>query len=1237
MKQRILASVLVFLLIFSLIPLIGAKGVGEVEAEPAAFGGTLNNTTDLLFDFSNNEAAQTRYKGSAYGGYNFDKETNGYWATGYNTNKTNYSISNANGTLRVKVTDGADASGTYGPWIKVTNTYGILPSFSEASHPYYPLNFNPENVKFVTIKFKLSGCSVPGGQVPKVVFEYYFTKGGTYSYANDMAASFTPQDGYYQTVTIPVSSKLKGADVLKGFGFRFRNVRGTNGTIYIDHIYIGASGNMELPSHGDRTVLSQSVNPILTGVNESQIYLKDKSDSAQMAGYMATVAPSAKVTFKASYPGYYTKGSTVASRKTAAPNLPFKGATTTAQAAAYETATGETVYLAINADFFNMETFHTRGQLAMEGNVIQTYGTRATPFFAVLKDGSYAIRPFGAPMGDVEEAVAGYHWLVRNGSLVFNEDVRHPRTAIGLKKDGTVVIFAVDGRQEPYSAGMTLEELAELMLAAGCVDAINLDGGGSTTFATRYNNGASDLIIRNKPCDSAGQRTVTSTLLLVAQSCKHIYNKGYTIHADGTHSVSCASCGNKITVTHTYINGACACGNKQAPSSGLYFGFGNTAADNDRYADPAYKYYNFDQTDNGKWNRGTWYTGYTETTQDYTIDHSAGTITVKVSDKYSGSETAGNLTYGPWLKITNADGVGPSKTVSTYRPLNYAPTNVDCVELRFKLTGCQVPNGKTPKVYFEYYYTKGGTYAGATDMYNTYSFTDGAYVTVMIPASGTLKSADILCGFGLRFQNIKSTSGGKLILDYIHIKEAPLYTVTFKGATGEILAQQAVRKGETAVYTGPTPTKAYDGDNHYTFSGWDLPLTDVRGDTVFTAQFTPTAHGWDEGAITLQPSCTEAGNRTYTCSACGAMKTEPLSPTGHSYRYAELNITHHSVTCHNCNLSEEAPHSYVYGSCICGAVEIKEPIEDVTLKLNHSLNLASDISVNLVVSKTLLVGFDMDTVYVESVIDTYEGNEKTGTQTIRIRPVESEYYYYFTLDGLTAVQMNDKIVSVLYGTKDGQPYYSPVDTYSIATYAYAQLNKTGIAESLKILCADLLRYGSKAQIFKAYRTDSLADSAMTEAQRAYLSDIETVTFGNTNRVLNDLENAPITWAGKALNLESKVALKFIFNSASYNGDLSELTLRISYEDAYGNPKTEVVTAPEPYGQGTGAYVFTVDSLPAAELRAVVSVQIYAGHTPVSCTLRYSADTYGNNKTGTLLHLCKALFAYSDSAKAYFAP
>jgi len=98
-----------------------------------------------------------------------------------------------------------------------------------------------------------------------------------------------------------------------------------------------------------------------------------------------------------------------------------------------------------------------------------------------------------------------------------------------------------------------------------------------------------------------------------------------------------------------------------------------------------------------------------------------------------------------------------------------------------------------------------------------------------------------------------------------------------------------------------------------------------------------------------------------------------------------------------------------------------------------------------------------------------------------------------------------------------------------------------------------------------------------------------------------------------------------------------LSLRISYTDAYGNEKTATLSGPEAYGQGTGAYVFSVDSLLAAELRAVISAQIYAGDKPVSCTLQYSADTYGNNKTGTLLDLCKALFAYADSAKVYFAP
>ena len=277
----------------------------------------------------------------------------------------------------------------------------------------------------------------------------------------------------------------------------------------------------------------------------------------------------------------------------------------------------------------------------------------------------------------------------------------------------------------------------------------------------------------------------------------------------------------------------------------------------------------------------------------------------------------------------------------------------------------------------------------------------------------------------------------------------------------------------------------------------------------------------------------------------------------------------------------------------------------------------------------------MDSVYVESSIEQYLGNAQTEAEILQIKPVESGNYYYFTVNGLSAVQMNNQITSVLYGRKAGQLYCSPVDAYCIADYAYGQLNSTASNATLKTLCADLLRYGAAAQSYKQYRTDAPVDRDMTETHKSYLSDLSGIAFGNTNLVLDDVENAPIQWVGKLLNLESKVELKFVFAPRSYSGDLSDLTLRVSYTDIKGNLKTLTLTNCQVYNQSLGYHSFTLDSLLAAELRAAVSVQIYAGDTPVSCTLQYSADTYGANTTGSLQTLCKSLLAYSDSAKAYF--
>jgi hypothetical protein len=372
------------------------------------------------------------------------------------------------------------------------------------------------------------------------------------------------------------------------------------------------------------------------------------------------------------------------------------------------------------------------------------------------------------------------------------------------------------------------------------------------------------------------------------------------------------------------------------------------------------------------------------------------------------------------------------------------------------------------------------------------------------------------------------------------------------------------------------------------------------------------------------------------CNTCKEVFSQQkvLPRLGHSYYYKDNGNGTHTGNCTRCNKTTTAKHTIMEnGACLCGYTDA---VTDQSLKINHTLNLASDISINYAISTTLLEVYDMDSLSLRVRMPVYEGNSLTGEQVVALSPVEKGSYYYFTLEGLTAIRINDELYATVYGTKEGQTYCSPVDVYSVAAYAYAQMNHAARPDSLKVLCADLLRYGAKAQIFKGYRTDALADAAMTQAHRAYLSDIEAVTFGNTNVTLNDLANAPITWAGKALNLESKVEMKFVFAPGSYENRIGDLSLRVSYKDIEGQSKTATVKGAELYNASRGLYAFTFDGLLAAELRTVVSVQIFAGATPLSCTLQYSADTYGNNRTGDLLTLCKALFAYSDSAKAYFA-
>ncbi|HEB65130.1 MAG TPA: phosphodiester glycosidase family protein [Chloroflexi bacterium] len=92
---------------------------------------------------------------------------------------------------------------------------------------------------------------------------------------------------------------------------------------------------------------------------------------------------------------------------------------------------------------------------------------------------------FERPVGAVYNAVSGNAWLVRRGqALPLEAGAPAPRTAVGLSKNGRYLyLVVVDGRQAGYSEGMTLPELAALLVELGAQEAINLDGGGSSTLA----------------------------------------------------------------------------------------------------------------------------------------------------------------------------------------------------------------------------------------------------------------------------------------------------------------------------------------------------------------------------------------------------------------------------------------------------------------------------------------------------------------------------------------------------------------------------------------------------------------------------------------------------------------------------------------------------------------------------------------------------------------------------------
>jgi exopolysaccharide biosynthesis protein len=102
-----------------------------------------------------------------------------------------------------------------------------------------------------------------------------------------------------------------------------------------------------------------------------------------------------------------------------------------------------------------------------------------------------------APVAGTPRAEFFWRWYVR----------RNPRTAAGVLPGGQMVLIESDGRAPGWSAGLTIDETARLMAAFGADEAINLDGGGSSTMVA-------DGALVSRPSDAAGERPAADAIVI---------------------------------------------------------------------------------------------------------------------------------------------------------------------------------------------------------------------------------------------------------------------------------------------------------------------------------------------------------------------------------------------------------------------------------------------------------------------------------------------------------------------------------------------------------------------------------------------------------------------------------------------------------------------------------------------------------------------------------------------------
>jgi len=351
-------------------------------------------------------------------------------------------------------------------------------------------------------------------------------------------------------------------------------------------------------------------------------------------------------------------------------------------------------------------------------------------------------------------------------------------------------------------------DIIELRLKTNLTESVN---GTQIFFALDHSSSYTKEYATSVATISHPTEDFTTVVFLIPENAAYLGKTISRLRVDMVSSNSGSTATGSYEIDYIYIGPK-----EKSPSAqicdSLFFDFTDNTKARARYASGTYSGLNFDQA-----TKGYWATSATNGTNQFSIDNTEGTLSVNVIE---GPDTAGG--YGPWIKTTTTHNCFPwaSEPHHIYYPLYYDPKNAQVAQVRFKLVDCVVPEGKTPEMALIFDYKKDGTLNVNGSMKAPINANIDTFQTLTLELSETFLNADSIRTIGMRFHNISSFSGGKIVIDYIYVGPRDSLYFGFSDTTTD-----------RERYEG----KVYDGFN-YDINNWVGRSSSVTNLTFDTTQ-----------------------------------------------------------------------------------------------------------------------------------------------------------------------------------------------------------------------------------------------------------------------------------------------------------------------------------------------------------------------------------------------------------------